>query len=204
MNEIEKLLEDKEIILCLLPSYEKSLGDITKILLKNGDEILHPQPLESSLKSIANYFGLHLRLIRKKQKNLLNSKYYLPLPLHHNLLLFPIKFRIPKIKNDTSLAYINYFEVDKIDYRKSSIYLSNGKSVHSLNTSTTLRKRYHQAKVSSKFYKDTISPKVTLAEEKVDYFYPATRGDMKDIKEELFHIQGILSGILEALPKKDT
>lgn len=203
MSKIEKLLEDKEVIVCLLPSYEKGLGNITKVLLKSGREILYHQSLESTLKSICNYFCLHLRLIRKRQQNLLDCKYYLPLPLHKDLLLFPIKTRIPKIKNDASVAYINYFEVEKINFRQSVLHLNNGRIIQSLNTSTTLKKRYHQARLSSKFYESSAHSRTSVAEEKANYFYPATKGDIEDIKKELSNIKGLLSGILTCMPRKN-
>ncbi|NLM04258.1 MAG: hypothetical protein GX214_04490 [Clostridiales bacterium] len=196
MVKIDELLDKHEVISCILPHYEKNLGNTTKVILENSMEITYPQSPNSILRSIASYYGLHLRLVRKKQAQLLNSKYYLPLPINDQLLLYPVKIRIPRIKNDSSLAYINYYSVDKINYKEACIYLKNGKIIKSLNSSATLEKRYHQARISRKFYVNTMASNNYVKDENLNYLYPATKGDLEEIKRELASIKGTLAGIL--------
>ncbi|AOY75549.1 competence protein ComK [Clostridium formicaceticum] len=144
MDRIEKILKDKEEIAALVPLYQQDLGNITKVMLQD-EEVLLKHSITSVLYAICNYYALHLRLLRKKQQKLLNCKYYVPLPLSKNLLLFPIKTRIPKVKNDSSLAYVNYFQVKKLDLSKKALHLKNGKLIYCLNSAPILKKRYHQA-----------------------------------------------------------
>ncbi|AKL93691.1 ComK protein [Clostridium aceticum] len=145
MKAIEEILKNKEKIAALLPIYKEDLGNVTTVILQNGEEILLRRSIESILHAICSYYTLHLRLLRKKQQKLLNCKYYLPLPLSKDLLLFPIKTRVPKVKNDSSLSYINFFEVKKLDLSKTTLHLNNGKVIDVLSTASTLKKRYHQA-----------------------------------------------------------
>lgn len=192
-------MENKEKILCVLPLYEKDLGNVTQIITANGGEVLLPQSIESVLKSICSYYSLHLRLIRKKQQQLLNCRYYTPLPLSSSLLLFPIKTRTPKIKNDSSIGYINYFALKKMDYPQAALHLENNRIVYSLNNGDTLKKRYNQAVICSKLYKETHGGEEYLQEEKTPYFYPVTQRDIEPILRELAAIRGILTGILSSL-----
>ncbi len=195
MKSVEKVLENQKSIAAIIPYYKRDLGNVTKLLLEDGQEVHCPQSINSTLRSICNYYTLHLKLLRRKQQGLLNCKYYTPLPLHKNLLLFPIKTRVPKIKNDSSLAYINFYQVKKMDYPKSNIELNSGQTLHSLNSPSTLKKRYQQVLLSAKFHEDNLSSDPHLKENKVEYLYPLTRRDMEPIVKELEHIRGLLSSI---------
>lgn len=201
MKSIEKILETKQPMAALIPSYEKDLGNVTKLLLERGQEILCPHSINSTLRWICSYYALHLRLIRRKQQNLLNCKYYTPLPIHKNLLLFPVKTRVPKIKNDSSIGYINYYQVKKMDYRQSTIHLSSGQSLYSLNAPSTLKKRYHQALLSAKFYEEKQYSEGYVTENKVEYLYPLTKRDMEQVVRELSNIRDLLTSLLSSSSK---
>lgn len=201
MQSLEKILERKEPIAALIPSYEKDLGNATRLLLVKGQEILYPQSVDSLLRSLCSYYALHLRLIRRKQQSLLNCKYYTPLPLHKNLLLFPIKTRVPKIKNDSSIGYINYYQVKRMDYSRSAVELTSGHTIYSLNKPATLKKRYHQALLSTKCQEDHDLSAETGLSNKVEYLYPLTKKDMDPVVRELSHIRGMLTAFLSFVKK---
>ncbi|MCC5909287.1 MAG: hypothetical protein JJT76_02465 [Clostridiaceae bacterium] len=194
---LEKILEEQGEIACILAVYEKNLGNATQIVLKEGEDVLLPQSIDSTLRAIASYYALHLRLLRRKQQKLLNTKYYVPLPLHRNLLLFPVKTRVPKVKNDSSTSYINYLHVKKVDTSKDAIHLHNGRIIPSLNTSATLRKRYHQASLCSRLYEEDHHSGGYVKESTVDYGAPATKEDIDTLKRELLYLRGMLNGFLK-------
>lgn len=202
MKSIEKVLDDKQRIAALVPFYEKDLGNVTKLLLASGQEVLCPHSIDSTLRALCSYYALHLRLIRRKQQSLLNCKYYTPLPIHKELLLFPIKTRVPKIKNDSSIGYVNYLEVKKIDYPQSAIHLKNNQIIHSLNTPGTLKKRYNQVLLSAKCYEENHPSEGYVTEGKIEYLYPITKRDMEPLVQELTNIRSMLASLLTVPPKR--
>ncbi|SNS62684.1 ComK protein [Anaerovirgula multivorans] len=202
MKSIEKILDDKQQLAALIPFYEKDLGNATKLLLTSGQEILYPHSIDAALKALCSYYALHLRLLRRKQQSLLNCKYYTPLPIHKELLLFPIKTRVPKIKNDSSIGYINYLQVKKVDYSQSAIQLNNGQTIYSLNTPGTLKKRYNQVLLSAKYYEENHPSEAYVSESRVEYLYPLTKRDMEPLVRELTSIRNMLAALLTLPAKK--
>lgn len=202
MKSIEKILDDKQQLAALIPFYEKDLGNVTKLLLASGQEILYPHSIDAAIRSLCSYYALHLRLLRRKQQSLLNCKYYTPLPIHKELLLFPIKTRVPKIKNDSSIGYINYFQVKKMDYSQSAIQLINDQTIYSLNTPGTLKKRFNQVLLSAKYYEENHPSESYVAEGKVEYIYPLTKRDMEPLVRELTNIRNMLAALLTLPTKK--
>ena len=191
MKSINGILDEGGQIAGLVPRYKKGLGNVTELFLGEGGTILLVQSINSSLRAIGNYYALHLRLLRRQQQKLLNCKYYTPLPFHKKLLLFPVKSRIPKIKNDSSVAYINYYHVKKMDYPQGKIHLKSGHIIHSLNTPATLRKRYHHASLSANNFLEDQEE-----EKEAQYLYPLSRRDLEPVIKELGQIKELLTTYL--------
>lgn len=196
MKRLKEALERQEHIACLLTTYEKNSGNCTKIIFSSNREILLHQSIQSVLKIIAKHYSLDLNELRKKQQRLLNDKNYIPLPISRDLLFISIKTRFPKVKSDSSISYINYYEIDRLDKKEPVLYLKNGKTIRSLNSISTIKKRYAQGEICSKLQSSTLSFNGEVAENPFPYFYPATKADIQTISREIERLKELLNRIL--------
>jgi len=146
--------------------------------------------------SLSPLLSLDINELKKKQRSLLNSKNYIPLPINKDMLLICIKTRLPKIKKDPSVSYINFYEIDRLDKKASLIYMKNGQIIESLNSIKTLKKRYNQGEICAKIKNDEQSQILRVDEDPVMSFYPATRGDIKVIAREIESLRELLRSIL--------
>lgn len=196
MKRLNEILKEQEKIACMLAVYEKNMGNCTKMIFQNGREMLLKQSVDSTLQAILKYHTIDLKELRKKQQKLLNSRYYIPLPINKDMLFISIKTRLPKVKKDSSVSYINFYEIDKLDRKNSIIYMKNGYNIESLNSITTLKKRYHQGEISAKLQNSEPKHSLIVEEEIVPYFYPATKGDIKAISREIESLRDMLKDVL--------
>lgn len=196
MKRLNEILKEQEKIACMLAVYEKNMGNCTKMIFQNGREMLLKQSVDSTLQAILKYHTIDLNELRKKQQKLLNSRYYMPLPISKDMLFISIKTRLPKVKKDSSVSYINFYEIDRLDRKNSIIYMKNGYNIESLNSITTLKKRYHQGEISAKLQNSQQKHSLIVEEEIVPYFYPATKGDIKAISREIESLRDMLKDVL--------
>ncbi|QUH19148.1 hypothetical protein [Alkaliphilus sp. B6464] len=198
MKRLNEMLKEQERITCMLAVYEKNMGNCTKMVFQNGREILLKQSVDSTLQAILKYHTIDLKKLRKKQQKLLNSRYYIPLPISKDTLFICIKTRLPKVKKDSSVSYINFYEIDRLDKKHPIIYMKNGYKIESLNSITTLKKRYHQGEISAKLQIGQQKQSLLVEEETAKYFYPATKGDIKAISREIESLRDMLKNVLVA------
>ncbi|MBU5676538.1 hypothetical protein KQI88_08925 [Alkaliphilus sp. MSJ-5] len=196
MKRLNEILKEQEKIACMLAVYEKNMGNCTKMIFQNGREMLLKQSVDSTLQAILKYHTIDLKELRKKQQKLLNSRYYIPLPINKDMLFISIKTRLPKVKKDSSVSYINFYEIDRLDRKNSIIYMKNGYNIESLNSITTLKKRYHQGEISAKLQNSQQKHNLIVEEEIVPYFYPATKGDINAISREIESLRDMLKDVL--------
>jgi len=192
LSKVKKLLEANETIACLLTESINNIGNSTKLILNNGQTIIIHKSISSVLKEIAEFYALDLKILRKKQQIYTHSKYYVPLPLSKNLLLIPIKTKVPLVPKDPSLSYINYYSIKEIDKYNPIVYLSNGVKIKCLNSLDTLKKRYNQGQICHKL--------MDVSNKYMDYSHlrPATRGDLEKLREEmLLYQQELIKKLIE-------
>jgi len=190
------MLGEQDKIACMMAVYESNMGNCSKIIFQSGKEILLKQSVDSALRAIAKHYAIDINELKKKQRSLLNSKNYIPLPIHKDMLFICIKTRLPKIKKDPSVSYINFYEIDRLDKKASLIYMKNGQEVECLNSIKTLKKRYNQGEICAKIKNDEQKQILRVDEDPVMSFYPATRGDIKVIAREIESLRELLRSIL--------
>lgn len=196
MRRLKEVLEKQEKIACLLAVYEKNMGNCTKVVFQNGREILLKQSVDSTLQAVAKHYTIDLKGLREKQQKILNSKYYIPLPISKDMLFISIKTRLPKVKKDPSVSYINFYEIDRLDKKLPLIYMKNGEKIESLNSIHIVRKRYNQGEICAKLQSNSQKSSLGVEEESVPYFYPATRGDIKAVAREIEGLREMLKNML--------
>jgi len=190
------MLDEQDKIVCMLAVYEKNMGNCSKITFQSGKEILLKQSVDSALRAIAKHYTIDINELRKKQQSLLNSRNYIPLPINKDILFISIKTRLPKIKKDPSVSYINFYAIDRLDKKASLIHMKNGQEVECLNSIKTLKKRYNQGEICAKIKNDEQRQILGIDEDPVMSFYPATRGDIKAIAKEIEDLRELLKSIL--------
>jgi len=190
------MLDEQDKIACMLAVYEKNMGNCSKIIFQSGKEILLKQSVDSALRAIAKHYTIDINELKKKQRSLLNSKNYIPLPINKDILFISIKTRLPKIKKDPSVSYINFYAIDRLDKKASLIHMKNGQEVECLNSIKTLKKRYNQGEICAKIKNDEQRQILGVDEDPVMSFYPATRGDIKVIAREIESLRELLRSIL--------
>lgn len=179
---ILKALTENKTIACLLALSIKDIGASTKVIFENGQSLIVHRSISSVLTEVAHFHSIDLKLLRKNQLSYVQNKYYIPLPIAKDLLLIPIKTKIPIVPKDPSISYINYHSIKEISNKSSIIYLNNGQKIKSLNSIETLMKRYNQATVCHKL--NTINSK----EDSLN-LYPATKGDLERLKVDILETQ---------------
>ncbi|MDR5659941.1 hypothetical protein RH915_10615 [Serpentinicella sp. ANB-PHB4] len=200
MKNIKDVLEKQKIIYALIISYEKDYGSCTKVILSTGESLLLKHTIHSTLRHLGDSYALDLKILRRKYCNILNCKYYVPLPFDQNHLFVPIKTQKPIVHKDPSVSYINYYAIEKLSTKEPVLYLKNNTKVKSLNTVKTIKKRIHHARICAKF--DTLKkhPTATVAERPGVYHTQNSKEELAQILEEISNIRDL---ILENLSKKE-
>ncbi|ABR46920.1 hypothetical protein Amet_0695 [Alkaliphilus metalliredigens QYMF] len=204
-SSIYHYLKNQHEIACLLPVYELHSGNCTKVIFSNQQELLLKQSIDTVLNSIARYYAIDLKSLRTQQQKRLNCTYYVPLPLAKNLLLFPVKTRIPRIRRDPAYGYVNYFQVKKIDNVKPVIHLNYHK-IHCLSCRHTIMKRYHQAQLIDKLQE---SPQLhhnqskVIHEEPAMYYSTTTNADYQKLAHRFDMIVEVLLYVLISISQKN-
>lgn len=196
MKELKEVLESKENIVALLAVYEANRGNCTKLVLENNKTVLLKQSVKSIIKNIAKYYSIDIVQLRKKQQNLLNSKYNVPLPIKNNMLFIPIKTRAPKVKKDPCCSYINFYQIHKLDKKAPIIHMKNNDPIQSLNSISTLKTQYNKGKICSKLNDTDNKNKLSEEKENLPYFYPATKADINTVVKEVESLKELVISLL--------
>ncbi len=91
---------------CLVPSYDSHGGNSTKIYLDDNTILYDQRRLIRVLNDLAGIFVVDISKARKKYSGIVGKKNAVPLPLHQQMVLFPVKMRKPIAKEDGAWGYI--------------------------------------------------------------------------------------------------
>jgi hypothetical protein len=91
---------------CFVPIYDENGGNITKVYLDDGTFIIDNRRLTLVIEKIAGVFAVDLKNVRKKYSKLIDRKNTIPIPLHQDLILVPVKMRKPVAREDGAWGYI--------------------------------------------------------------------------------------------------
>lgn len=157
MGKTDKVLKEciEEGIVALLPVYEEG-GSATKIYTRKS-EYTDPRSLRWILRQGAAYYGSELKVVRQQYAEHLQRRQNVPFPLSPHLILLPLKMREARVSGDTTIGYINAFEVEKAlnegeaPYR-SAILFKGGLTLPCLNSFATLQERFLQGEAVKNEY----------------------------------------------------
>ena len=91
---------------CLVPVYNEAGGNVTQVYLDNGRLLTDNRKISTVLKSLAKIFTIDIETARAKYSKLVDRKISVPIPLHQDLVLVPVKMRKPIAREDGAWGYV--------------------------------------------------------------------------------------------------
>ncbi|HBT20627.1 MAG TPA: hypothetical protein DEA47_04615 [Peptococcaceae bacterium] len=88
------------------PYYDENGGNCTRILLDDGREISYVRKTKSILKGLAEIFAVDLISLRRRYGSIVGKKNCIPLPLHGEFIVVPLKVRRTLSKDQGALGYV--------------------------------------------------------------------------------------------------
>lgn len=135
-----------ENIIAIIPIYEG--GNATKIITMKNEYIKYKR-VKTIIRKICSYYALHLSNFRNRYGKILNKRLGIPIVINKNLILIPVKIRIPKFQNDGAFGYINYaFVKETLDYGQTTeVLMEDGKKIIVLQKHKILARDFNNAKI---------------------------------------------------------
>ena len=131
------LPKDVEIA-ALLPAYTQD-GDVTRILLTNGTELVYRRTIRSTLAKLTRRRCKDVTLLRRWASRYTHRALNNPIAASADLVLVPIKARRPRIEGDAAMAHVNVVAIsgdtfrqrdgDSCGKKSTMISLSGGKKL---------------------------------------------------------------------------
>jgi hypothetical protein len=91
---------------CLIPVYDEAGGNVTQVHMDDGRILRDNRKVCTVLKSLAKVFAVDVEAARVKYSKLIDRKISVPIPLHRDLVLIPVKMRKPIAREDGAWGYV--------------------------------------------------------------------------------------------------
>lgn len=143
--------ENFEQLAALVPCYGPA-GDTTVMISRTGEVCTQETGLRTVLRRLLRQKAVDLQALRLKTAQPGIRPMLQPLPLSSNLLLCPLKLRLPKIPGDICTGYVNAHTVEKVGNLHSPPYhsrlrLSGGSILPVIWKADTVNRHLHTAKL---------------------------------------------------------
>ena len=144
-----KLEEIWREIVGFYPVYSSDGGNNTLILLHDGQQYTDKRKTKTVLQAIARIFAADLTALRQRYRGYLGRKGLVPLPLHKDLILLPIRVRRVQYKDHGATGYLVLRQIVRVapdeaasqNGTLSRITLKGGVSIKCMEKPATVRKR---------------------------------------------------------------
>lgn len=113
---MEKTLPKDVEIAALLPAYTQE-GDVTRILLTNGTELVYRRTMRSTLAKLARRRCKDVTLLRRWASRYTHRTLNNPIAASADLVLVPVKTRRPRVEGDGTMAHINVVAISGDTFR---------------------------------------------------------------------------------------
>ena len=114
---MEKSLPKDVEIAALLPAYTQE-GDVTRILLTNGTELVYRRTMRSTLAKLARRRCKDVTLLRRWASRYTHRTLNNPIAASSDLVLVPVKTRRPRIEGDGTMAHVNVVAISGDTFRQ--------------------------------------------------------------------------------------
>lgn len=185
-------------ILAFYPEYSDGIGEITRVLVSQGEDLIIPVTSRSFKANLCKFYSIDYESSRKKFGKIIGSVNCVPLPINSNKIFLQLKMRIPEFKSDGAMGYIDLNCIknqEKKDIRTTAIVLKNGRKVRVLYSMSTINKHMKNARLILEFYKKergyTTYPE-SLEKLYSSYDKPATKADIAILAREIATLKNSL------------
>lgn len=185
-------------IMAFYPEYSAGVGEITRVLVSQGEDQIIPITSRSFKANLCKYYSIDYESSRKKFGKIIGSVNCVPLPINSNKIFLQLKMRIPAFKSDGAMGYIDLNCIknqEKKDIRTTAIVLKNGRKVRVLYSMSTINKHMKNARLILEFYKKergyTTYPE-SLEKLYSSYDKPATKADIAILAREIATLKNSL------------
>lgn len=93
-------------IYCLIPIYDHLGGNSTELWLSGGKRILIPYKTKTVVRNLAKVFAVDVSQLKRNYGVFVGRKVSIPLALHPELILIPLKIREPFAKDEGAIGYV--------------------------------------------------------------------------------------------------
>ncbi len=132
-------------------------GSCTQVMLVQREAVLDPRSTKSVLAAFARVFYKNVTDLRRVSSILLNGHHELPLLLHRNVILVPLKIRENVCKDEGTTGYIvldklKYIENFDMKPYRTRLVFKDGSYTYSVYLPSTVQKRIARAELLNKKY----------------------------------------------------
>jgi hypothetical protein len=125
-------------------------GNYTQLWLNGGEKMELYKKTKTVLTELAKFFAKDVTLIKKQAAGVLGYSKDLPLLLTPQLVLIPVKVREASFKDEGTLGYAIFQNIETVQPVKEGIYKASlafydGSSLFTLNTVHKLRQKLNEA-----------------------------------------------------------
>ena len=143
---MKSLIADREIA-AIIPEYTAQ-GDFTVLYLRDGSCERLPVKVETVVRFLSERRREDIRLLRLWAGEITHAKLWMPLGISWELVLVPLKVRVPRVEGDSTIGYFNFTQIEQSysqDESVASIYLRGGQRIDLLWTHQTISKHLQNA-----------------------------------------------------------
>ena len=109
------------------PEYIQDKGDCTEVIYESGETYTAEKNIDSIKNSMAHYYCVDLKAIRKNYGEMLPIKNHIPILLSDKHILVAFKARKPYNKRDGAYGYVNLYSFSHVEEGETNyIVLGNG------------------------------------------------------------------------------
>lgn len=143
-------------IIYFIPSYEKNIGSVTRVMLENGEETIANIKCKSYFNRICREYTIDSFASKSKYGKLIGGINSIPIPLSGDMLLIPVKVRKPMVKSDGAMGYVNFHQIKDCTEAKTGeaqLTFKNSTKLRIISSYKTLQKRLREANVINDHYR---------------------------------------------------
>lgn len=145
------LSQPSQKLAAILPCYD-SQGDSVTLLTPAGTSSQLPVSIRTALRRLAKARAIDLSALKQQTERATGQRILHTLPLADDLVLVPVKVRIPQVSRDNCTGYINCCYVKAVCATanppyKSLVVLTSGTEIPSLWSAATVEKHLRAARL---------------------------------------------------------
>jgi competence transcription factor ComK len=158
---------------CLLPIYDNTGANCTRIMFKDRENFIDPRTIKTAVKNLAKYFAVDLESVKWVYGSYVNRKTSMPIPLHPEMILVPIKFRKPLLMEHGAWGYLVLNKISGYksctEHNKTQITFNNGQNITVLLNTTKVKSILNDAQILKTVYVNRLNIRDDTLKEDCSY-----------------------------------